>query len=563
MSRLGRVINNTLLSLLGQMVTWTSTLLLTIAYGRFLGDTGFGELYLALTFVALVGFPMEFGFNQQLTRDIAQKPHEALRYLSNILIIKGCLWILLYGVILLSSYLLKYSPIELTLIAICGLGLLSDGVANVFASLQYAREQVKVPVIGGMLQKGLSALAGLILLKYGAGVQIMALVLLGGSLTSMLWQAFWGFRAVGLRLALDTKLIRELLRTCIPFIVYGVLAVIYYRVDTVLLSFMANTAVIGWYGAAYRLLDTLNFLPNLVIFAIMYPIFSKLSISSESSLKLAVEKSMNFLLFCGVPIATLMIVTAPNIIGFLYHQQDFVHSVPALQALAPGLVFLYANTVLGTTIMSVKQEKKITIMAAIALVFNVGLNLILIPRYEHIGAAAVTSLTELLLLGLSIFFTPRQFLPVRSLVVGLKSIIASAVMTLAIWEFLPYNIFLILPIALVAYLAATVLFRTIPREDVRAVYTAIRRKASGAAVVQVEQPIAEQKACTEEFIGDPLFIADEDTRPLRAVYNLQKKTPPVQLTEDDIETVPMKAAHSDRLKPTATQHTASGELQPS
>jgi O-antigen/teichoic acid export membrane protein len=563
MSRLGRVINNTLLSLLGQMVTWTSTLLLTIAYGRFLGDTGFGELYLALTFVALVGFPMEFGFNQQLTRDIAQKPHEALRYLSNILIIKGCLWILLYGVILLSSYLLKYSPIELTLIAICGLGLLSDGVANVFASLQYAREQVKVPVIGGMLQKGLSALVGLIILKYGVGVQIMALVLLGGSLTNMLWQAFWGFRAVGLRLALDIKLIRELLRTCIPFIIYGVLAVIYYRVDTVLLSFMANTAVIGWYGAAYRLLDTLNFLPNLVIFAIMYPIFSKLSISNESNLKLAVEKSMNFLLFCGVPIATLMIVTAPNIIGFLYHQQDFVHSVPALQALAPGLVFLYANTVLGTTIMSIKQEKKITIMAALALVFNVGLNLILIPRYEHIGAAAVTSLTELLLLGLSIYFTPRQLLPVRSIVVGLKSIIASAVMTLAIWEFLPYNIFLILPIALVAYLAASVLFRTIPREDVRAIYAAIRRKASGAAVAQIEQPIAEQEAFTEELIGDPFFLADEDTTPLRAVYHLQKKTPPVQLTEDDIETVPMKASHPDRLKPTATQHTASGELQPS
>ena len=559
MNRLRRVVNNTLISLLGQAITWTSTLLLTIAYGRFLGVTGFGELYLALTFVSLVGFPMEFGFNQQLTRDIAQKPNEGLRYLSNILLIKGCLWILLFGLILLSSSLLSYSPVELSLIAICGLGLLSDGIANAFSSFHYAMERVTFPVIGGMLQKGLAALIGIVLLKYGAGVQIMAFVLLGGSLTNMLWQALWGFRAVGYRFAIDGKLIRELLRTCIPFIVYGVLAVIYYRVDTVLLSFMANTTVIGWYGAAYRLLDTMNFLPNLVIVAIMYPIFSKLSLSDEASLKLAVEKSMNFLLFCGIPIATLMIVAAPNIIGFLYHQTQFIHSVPALQALAPGLIFLYANTVLGTTIMSIKQEKKITIMAAIALVFNVGLNLILIPRYEHIGAAAVTSLTELLLLGLSIYFTPRKLLPSRSLIVGIKAIVASALMALAIWWFLPYNIFVVLPIALVSYLAAAMLLRTVPREDLQAIYKAIRRKASAATALQTAHPQEEQETARD----NSLLLAEEDTIPLRAVYHLQQMTPPIQLTEDDIETVPMKAVHPERFKTTTAQNTNPTELQPS
>ena len=72
MNRLRKVIGNTVISLLGQGVTWGSTLLLTIAYGRFLGDVKFGKLYFAITFVALIGFPIEFGFNQQLTRDVAR-----------------------------------------------------------------------------------------------------------------------------------------------------------------------------------------------------------------------------------------------------------------------------------------------------------------------------------------------------------------------------------------------------------------------------------------------------------------------------------------------------------
>src|SRR5579871_3138995 len=100
MNKLRKVVNNTLISLVGQAITWTSTLTLTIGYGRFLGDFKFGELYFAITFVALIGFPLEFGFNQQLTRGVAQKPEQALHYLTNTLLLKGALWLILYSIII-------------------------------------------------------------------------------------------------------------------------------------------------------------------------------------------------------------------------------------------------------------------------------------------------------------------------------------------------------------------------------------------------------------------------------------------------------------------------------
>ncbi|HEU5381362.1 MAG TPA: oligosaccharide flippase family protein, partial [Ktedonobacteraceae bacterium] len=237
MERLRRIVGNTFISLLGQVVTWTSTLVLTIAYGRFLSDTAFGELYLAITFVALVGFPLEFGFNQQLTRDVAQEPEKAQQYLSNILLLKACFWIILFALIMLLSFLLGYRGEEIPLIIIAGISLLADAIANVFSSLHYALERVSFPVVGGILQKGLSALIGTIFLKYGASVEVMALILLGSSFVNTFWQAIWGLRAAGLPFAFSGKLIIHLLRTCIPFLVYGVLAVIYYRIDTVLLSF--------------------------------------------------------------------------------------------------------------------------------------------------------------------------------------------------------------------------------------------------------------------------------------------------------------------------------------
>ncbi len=495
-----RIVNNTFISLIGQFITWTSTLLLTSAYGRFLGVVNFGELYLAINFVGLVGFPLESSFNSQLTRDVAQQPEKATRYLTNTLLLKCLLWVVLYGFILSLSWLLGYNQMVRVLVAVCGITLLCSSTASTFAASHYALERTVYPVIGTILEKGFSAFVGILLLRQGAGVEAMAFVLLGGSFASLIWQASWFFRLVGVHFFFDVNLIRKLLRTSIPFLIYGILGVIYYRIDIFLLSIMTNAAVIGWYGAGYRLFDTMVFLPGIIVGTIMYPVFSKLSTSSEETLKLAIEKSMNFLLFFGIPIATGLIVTAPNIIAFLYHRPEFINTIPVLQCLAPGLVFLYANMVATSILISSNQERKITILAAVALVFNLGLNFILIPRYQQVGAAVVTSLTELLLLCVSVVLVPTRLLPLRSLKVGAKAIIASVVMAIAIQFFLNrFSIFLLLPAAMFVYFCAAGVLGTIPRKDILALYRGVRHKAQPTNPSPGEdQPEIEQSSHAHE-----------------------------------------------------------------
>lgn len=490
-----RIVNNTAISLVGQLVTWTSTFFLTIAYGRFLGDFKFGELYFALTFVLLIGIPIERGFNQQITREVTQEPSRALRYLSNTLLIKGVLWLILYGFILFLCWALGYTPEQRTLVAICGFTLLCTAISATFAAMYYSFERLVFSVTGTILEKGLSALIGFLLLRNGASVEVMAFVLLGAALINTTWQAIWFFHLTGISFIIDTTLIRGLLRTSIPFIVYGMMGVMYYRLDTVLLSLMTNSAVVGWYGAGYRLFDTLVFLPSLVIATIMYPVFSKLSLASEAKMKLAVEKTMNFLLFCGIPTATLMIIAAPNIIGFLYHRTEFDNTVPVLQALAPGLVFLYMNSVFSSTIVSKKQEKKITFMAAAALVFNFGLNFLFIPLFKQIAAAIVTSLTEVLLFSIYLAITmPRPLLPLGSLRVGARALLASLIMALAAWLLRGFHIFVILPAAILIYLGAATVLRTIPREDIQALYESVRRKTPRATYALLSDEQEEQRA---------------------------------------------------------------------
>jgi O-antigen/teichoic acid export membrane protein len=568
MSGLRRIVNNTLISLFGQMVTWTSTLLLTIAYGRFLGDVKFGELYFAIAFVALVGFPIELGFNQQVTREVAEDPEKAQAYLWNTLLIKVTLWVPLYSIILFAARVLGYSQEQRSIVAICGITLLTASIVNSFAALHYAFERTLFPAVGMMLEKGLSACVGFILLKYGATVQTMAFVLLAGSLIDALWVAFWFFRLVGRRIVIKKAVIRKLVHTSIPFVIYGVLGVIYYRIDTVLLSLMTNAAVVGWYGAGYRLFDTLLFIPNLILNAVMYPVFVRLS-GSRTALKMTVEKSMNLLLICAVPIAVLMIVAAPNIIGFLYHRAEFDNTIPVLQALAPGLVFLYINTLFSSIIISTKGERKIPIMAGIALVFNLSLNLFLIPRYQQVGAAVVTSLTELLLLCISASFVPRYLLPKGSLKVGGKVLIAALFMALTAFFLRIFSIFILAPIALLVYGGIAILLRMVPREDVEKVYQAIRKRGEiGSTEVlvnvvdenlymQITGHIPAVRAVEDaatEHIPAVRAVEDAATEHIPAVRE-EEAQPELrgQLEEVETERLPVAKAKNGRLKKVRVQ----------
>jgi O-antigen/teichoic acid export membrane protein len=476
MDKLRRVVNNTIISLFGQLVTWSSTLLLTSAYGRFLGDVKFGELYFAITFVSLVGFPVELGFNQQLTRDVAEKPERAEDYLWNTLLLKTILWMLVFGLILFLVWILGYGVEQRTLVVICGIDLFAGSIGNAFGSLHYAFERAVYPTIAKILEKGLTAAVGILLLRLGMSVQVMAFVILGGSVTNTLWQAAWFFHLVGMRMAVSKATFLKLLKGSIPFLAYGILGVIYYRIDTVMLSLMATTAAIGWYGAGYRLFDTLVFLPNIIVDSVMYPVFSKLSATSESALKIAIEKCLNVLLICVLPIAALFALAAPNIVGFLYHSDDFAPTITVIQMLAPGLIFLYVNTLLTTIIVTLKSEKRMPLMAALALVFNLGFNLLLIPRYQEVGAALMTTLTELLLLIVALFFLPRSLFSLGSLKVGAKAILATLIMCLAVFPLRAFSLLLIVPVAGLVYVAAAILLRTIPRDEMQMLLQSIRKR---------------------------------------------------------------------------------------
>jgi O-antigen/teichoic acid export membrane protein len=253
----------------------------------------------------------------------------------------------------------------------------------------------------------------------------------------------------------------------VPFFLYWALGSVYYRVDVVLLSKLTDATVVGWYGAAYRLFDTLVFLPSIVSSAILFPILARLALHSRAELRAALDKGLGVVLMIGFPICTGLFVLAEPIIQFVYGRAEFQPAVPALRWLAVGLIVLYVNSVLTVVLVSLNQERKMTVAAGIATIVNLGLNWWLIPQFQHVASAAVTATTEVFILVYLLSFIPRDLLSFSSVVTLAKTAAAAAGMAVVLLVLRDQSLLLLVPLGGLVYISSGLVLRLVPPEDIR------------------------------------------------------------------------------------------------
>ncbi|MEP6775968.1 MAG: flippase, partial [Chloroflexota bacterium] len=357
MSVLRRALGNTAIMMVAQLITWSATLVTTAVLGAQLGVAAFGTLYLAMSFSLLFSVLVEFGLNQQLVRAIARDRTLAGSYLVNALVIKLGLAVVAYMAILVLINLLGYSAEAGRVIAIYCLILAFNGLSTTFTAVYQGTQHVVYAAVGSIIEKVLVCVLAIALLGMGFGVTAMAAVFVTGSAASVLWQGLCLRRVAHVELRIDGPVIGLLARNAIPFFAYWIMGSLYYRLDTILLSKLGGAAELGWYGAAYRLFDTLVFLPSIVASAILFPILAQLSVQARPALRRAMAKGLDIIVILGMPISVGLFVLAEPIIRFIYREPEFVQAVPALQWLAVGLLLLYVNSILSVTLVSLNEER--------------------------------------------------------------------------------------------------------------------------------------------------------------------------------------------------------------
>jgi O-antigen/teichoic acid export membrane protein len=460
------------------MITWTATLLFTAALARALGDSGYGVLFLAMSFVGLFTPIMDWGLETLITRDVAREPDLITRSLVHGLTIKLSLWVVCFAMIQVSSFALGYDDRTRAVVTIYSLAILATICSNLLGSIYAGLTWAGPAVLAGVLEKVLNASVGIFLLARGASVVDVAWVMLLGAVARLIWQAAVLWPRLRWHERLQWSLVRTYLGRAWPFVAYAFLATIYWKIDAVMLEHMTNASVVGWYGAAYRLFETMIFLPGIIAGWVAEPILSRLSRVSPESMKYVFEKELNLLLMTGLPICTGLIVLAGPIVEFVYGGSGFQASIPVLQVLALGLLLLYINSAVGPVLVSLDMERRTFVVAAATALLNVGLNALMIPLWQHVGAALATTASELAVCVGFFLLVPRHLLPHASLGVGLRAAAAAAAMALVVSFAASFaHVLVLVFVGAVVYGVLVLLLQVVPSEDWRLLRLALQRRS--------------------------------------------------------------------------------------
>jgi O-antigen/teichoic acid export membrane protein len=468
-----RTLVNSGIMLAAQLVTWTASLMLTAALGRSLGSVGFGSLYVAMSLCAIFGVLVDFGLDQQLVRAVARQHELASTYLVNSITIRLLLATVAYAGVLLVSAYLGYSEELRWIIGVYCLVLFLNGASASLTAVYQAIQSVLHAAVATVFEKCAIAALALVMLGTGHGTLAVACVFVAGAVLGLAWRGVFIVKRIPHWSAPERRTLKMLVVGALPFFLYWALGSVYYRIDVILLTKLTAPAVVGWYGAAYRLFDTLVFLPGIVSSAVLFPIIARLSLRPRVELRGAVQRGLRIMVIVGLPICTGLLVLADPIIRFVYARPDFSAAGPALQWLSIGLLVLYINSVLGVVLMSLHRERSLTLVAGLATLVNFSLNWLLIPRFQQVAAAAVTSATEVLILGCLLYLMPKELLAWNLLPVLCKAGISAAIMAMCLIAFNSLGLPLLVPLGAITYLVAGGLLRVVPPEDLRLLQVAL------------------------------------------------------------------------------------------
>jgi len=184
-----------------------------------------------------------------------------------------------------------------------------------------------------------------------------------------------------------------ILKKSYPFALLILLMSFYNRIDSVMLERLLENGreQAGIYAQAYRLLDASNMIAYLFA-GLLLPLFSHM-IKKKENIESLMRLSFSIIGSFSLAIGIISFFYGDEIMKLLYTEHTDISS-GVFRILMIGFFAISASYIYGTLLTANNNLKYLNIMAASAMTLNIILNIILIPRYQVLGAAASSLITQ-------------------------------------------------------------------------------------------------------------------------------------------------------------------------
>lgn len=453
---MNRIFKNTSSLFSAHLIGRLASLVITVwLMPRYFTETEFGGYFIAIALTNLIAILTELGMQNPLIREMTLHLDQTRHYLGNALIVRALLSILAYAMMLISGIFLYTTEIVM-MIVFLGLAEIVNSIAQLYRCVFRAHEEIKYEAYTVVAERGVFFLigGGAILLNYGL-LTVCQVTLAASCINLLLSLGFTRYRFTQFRFQPSRGIVKVLMQQALPFAIGNLFNLLYFRIDAILLSKLSSAGVDAnaWYGLAYTIANAFTILPGAFMMGAMFPVLSRAWEREKGRFPSVYTFSMRWMVLTGLPFAVGLSTLSFEITGVLFrnYTPDEVGKVAtALQWLswAGGLIFV--TTAVLAVLRATDKRRAFSVLMGTTALLNICLNLYLMPRFSHVGAAVAMVISEAYVLVVGLGYISRNIVKFREtfpvLPTLLKAVFLSAVMgiglgllkgILSVWVLIP------------------------------------------------------------------------------------------------------------------------------
>ncbi len=259
----------------------------------------------------------------------------------------------------------------------------------------------------------------------------------------------------------DAAVAKDLLLQAAPLGLASLVALVYGRVDGVLLARLVGYESVGLYSAAYKFLNLTLALPY-VVNAAVFPVLARIEEDREAA-QVVFQRTFDYLILVALPLAMAVSFLAPWLVSVVYGR-GFEGAAGPLRVLLWAGVLMFATRTCRQVLVAGGQQTPHLVLLVAGAVANVALNLWWIPAGGMMGAAWATLCAEAGVLGASYWVVRTRLGLHLQWGFAVRAAGATAGMAVASAASAPLGPWISVALGGGAYLAGTVVLGLWPRE---------------------------------------------------------------------------------------------------
>ena len=293
--------------------------------------------------------------------------------------------------------------------------LVRAGFVGLWAQMNYAQLTALFRVEERPVQFAIASVAN-VLITIGATIALVVGAHKGaigavignflGTLTVYL--ALLGYRRYQLGFQFDRRLLRSMNHFGMPLVPAALALWAINLIDRFFIIGYKGQAENGVYSLAVRISSVIIF--AMTAFQLAWPAFAY-SIKDDGVAKRTYSYVLTYLLFITCWLSLALGVLAPWLVHLFDHKHQFGRSAEAVPVLCFATAAYSGYSVLAIGIGRMRQTQFNWVVSGAAALVNVGLNIVLIPRYGMMGAAIAT-LAAYVALFVGMWLRSRRIYPV-------------------------------------------------------------------------------------------------------------------------------------------------------